>query len=94
MIGSDLRMKGQGIGSVHQFVCARCNNPRPTTGRKFARWRGMKTYICGECATAIEKDRKPTPELTPIAGRPNWYQPRSGEPVYIEPPKPPVVPQP
>ena len=40
-------------------------------------------------------NRKPAPELTPIAGRPNWYQPRSGgEPVYIEPPKPPVVPQP
>ena len=40
-------------------------------------------------------NRKPAPELTPIAGRPNWYQPRSGEPVYIEPlkpPKPPVVP--
>lgn len=22
-------------------------------------------------------NRKPAPELTPIAGRPNWYQPRS-----------------
>lgn len=30
-------------------------------------------------------NRKPAPDLTPIAGRPNWYQPRSGEPVYIEP---------
>ena len=39
-------------------------------------------------------NRKPEPELTPIPGRPNWYQPRSGEPVYVEPPKPPVVPQP
>ena len=42
-------------------------------------------------------NRKPAPELTPIAGRPNWYQPRSGEPVYVEPTKPPkapVVPQP
>ena len=39
-------------------------------------------------------NRKPAPELMPIAGRPNWYQPRSGEPVYVEPPKPPVVPQP
>ena len=42
-------------------------------------------------------NRKPAPDLTPIAGRPNWYQPRSSEPVYIEPPKPPkapVVPQP
>lgn len=39
-------------------------------------------------------NRKPTPDLTPIAGRPNWYQPRSGEPVYIEPPKPkPEIPQ-
>ena len=55
---SDLRMRGQGIGSVHQFVCARCKQPRPTTGRKFARWRGMKTYICAECAAAVEKDRK------------------------------------
>lgn len=58
-VASDLRMRGQGIGSVHQFVCARCNNPRPTTGRKFARWRGMKTYICAECAQAVGKDRKP-----------------------------------
>lgn len=42
-------------------------------------------------------NRKPDTGLTPIAGRPNWYQPRSGEPVYIEPPKSPkapVVPQP
>lgn len=30
-------------------------------------------------------NRKPAPELTPIAGRPNWFQPRSGEPVYVEP---------
>ena len=30
-------------------------------------------------------NRKPAPDLTPIAGRPNWYQPRSGEPVYVEP---------
>lgn len=30
-------------------------------------------------------NRKPVPDLTPIAGRPNWYQPRSGEPVYVEP---------
>lgn len=37
-------------------------------------------------------NRKPAPELTPIAGRPNWFQPRSGEPVYIEPPKPPKAP--
>lgn len=37
-------------------------------------------------------NRKPEPELTPISGRPNWYQPRSGEPVYIEPPKPPKAP--
>ena len=37
-------------------------------------------------------NRKPTPELTPIAGRPNWFQPRSGDPVYIEPPKPPKAP--
>lgn len=39
-------------------------------------------------------NRKPTPGLTLITGRPNWYQPRSGEPVYIEPAKPPVVLQP
>lgn len=56
---SAMRTRGHGIGSVHQFVCARCNNPRPTTGRKFAKWRGMKTYICGECAAAVAKDRKP-----------------------------------
>ena len=55
---SDLRMKGQGIGSVHQFVCARCNNPRPTTGRKFARWRGMKTYLCRECSMALAADAR------------------------------------
>lgn len=29
-IASDLRMRGQGIGNVQQFVCARCNHPRPT----------------------------------------------------------------
>lgn len=56
-VGSDLRMRGEGIGSVHQFVCARCNHPRPTIGRKFARWRGMKTYICRECALALAKDK-------------------------------------
>ena len=40
-------------------------------------------------------NRKPDTGLTPIAGRPNWYQPRSGgEPVYIEPPKPPKEPVP
>ena len=55
---SDLRMKGQGIGSVHQFVCARCNYPRPTLGRKFARWRGMRTFICGECAKAVAADAR------------------------------------
>jgi len=34
-------------------------------------------------------NRKPEPALTPIPGRQNWYQPRSGEPVYVEPPRPP-----
>ena len=57
-VTSDLRLRGQGIGSVHQFVCARCNHPSPTTGRKFARWRGMKTYICAECAKAVAADGK------------------------------------
>jgi len=37
-------------------------------------------------------NRKPDTGLTPIAGRPNWYQPRSGEPVYVEPVKPPKAP--
>ena len=37
-------------------------------------------------------NRKSAPELTPIAGRPNWFQPRSGEPVYVEPVKPPKAP--
>ena len=33
-------------------------------------------------------NRKAQPELTPIAGRPNWWQPRhGGAPVYIEPPR-------
>lgn len=56
---SAMRTRGQGIGSVHQFVCLRCNDPRPTLGRKFSKWRGVRGYLCAECAQAVEKDRKP-----------------------------------
>lgn len=55
--GSDLRMRGQGIGSAHQFVCMRCNQARPTLGRKHVTWRRVKTFVCAECAKAMAADK-------------------------------------
>ena len=32
-------------------------------------------------------NRKPEPELTPIAGRPNWFVDKQGREKYVEPPR-------
>ena len=34
-------------------------------------------------------NRKESPSLIPIKGRPNWFRDRNGREVYVEPPKPP-----
>jgi len=37
-------------------------------------------------------NRKESPDMTPIEGRPNWFRDRDGREVYVEPPKPPPDP--
>lgn len=57
MIAGSMRSRGQGVGSPHRFVCARCGQPRLTLGRKRLRWRGVPSWLCAECARALGADR-------------------------------------
>lgn len=44
----------------HTFMCGRCNTPRLVTGRKVHKVRGLKCYVCAECAAA-----HPQPKVAP-----------------------------
>ena len=40
----------RGIGLHSNFMCARCNQPRMTQGRKLQRVQGVKQWVCRGCA--------------------------------------------
>lgn len=48
--GADSPWLPCGSGMANQFLCGRCAKPRVIFGRKLKRVRGLRTWVCHECA--------------------------------------------
>ena len=49
------------MGMKLTFTCAACHRESPTTGRKAARYLGLRTFVCGPCKTAMHCKKGPKP---------------------------------
>lgn len=57
MRGSTPQLKSPGCGHSSLFLCAECNRPKGTLGRRlrFVRKAGMRTYVCASCDASMPK---------------------------------------
>lgn len=42
--------RAMGSGLLTTFLCAACNKPKMTTGRRLKRVQGLRTWVCKACA--------------------------------------------
>lgn len=57
MRGSTPQLKSPGCGHSSLFLCAECNRPKGTLGRRirFVRKMGARVYVCASCDAAMPK---------------------------------------
>ena len=57
MRGSTPQSKNAGCGHASLFLCAECNRPKGTLGRRirFVRKMGGRVYVCAACDSLMPK---------------------------------------